>query len=86
MGKLPLTAGAVVLDAGDRLLFCRAGPGASNGAGLRAVPAAASGAEALTAGRLPFEGARAGAGRAVGEGPPGARAGAEALLLARVGA
>lgn len=75
-----------MLGVGDRLLFCRAGLGASSGAGLRAVPAAGTGAEALTACRLPFKGAGAGAGRAVGEGPPGARAGAVALLLTRVGA
>ena len=70
------------------------GAGASTGAGLRAVPAAAAGAEVLTASRLPFEGAGAGAGAgraelfdsAVGEGRPEAGAGAEALLLARVGA
>lgn len=84
-------AGAAVPAAPiSRLLFCMVGAGASTGAGLRAVPAAAVGAEAFTACRLPFEGAGAGAGRAelfnsaVGEGRPGA--GAEASLIARVGA
>ena len=85
---------AVPAAAGDKLLFCVGGAGAGLGPGLRAVSATAIGAEALTACRLPFDGAGAGpapgAGRAetldsaAGEGSPGARA--EALLLARTGA
>lgn len=83
---------AVPAAPGDRLLFCMVRAGPIAGPGLRALSAAAIGAEALTACRFPFEraGAGAGAGRAElldsanGEGSPGT--GAEALLLARVGA